>query len=80
MFSNPNGELLNVNNLPNLNIPIYQYDSMFRTKRIIAEDRARFARAWNRYFNEYGNRGGPTEKEAFDAWFDDVKENIKAYQ
>ena len=74
-----NGELLNVNNLPNLNIPIYQYDSMFRTKRIIAEDRARFARAWNRYFNEYGNRGGPTEKEAFDAWFDDVKEKYKKH-
>ena len=50
-----NGELLSVNNLPNLNIPIFQYDSMFRTKKIISEDRARFARAWHRHFNNYEN-------------------------
>lgn len=74
-----NGELLDIKNLPNLKIPIFQYDSMFRTKRIIAEDRARFARAWHRYFNDYGNRGGPTEEIAFDAWFDDVKEKYKKH-
>ena len=36
---------------------------MFRTKEIISTDRARFARAWNRFFLDYGNRGGGTEKK-----------------
>lgn len=68
-----NGELLSVNNLPNLNIPIFQYDSMFRTKEIISEDRARFARAWYRYFNNYENRGGPSEQEAFNEWYKQIE-------
>ena len=41
-----NGEVLSLSNCPSINIPIYQYDSMFRTKKIISLDRARFARAW----------------------------------
>ena len=48
--------------------PIYQYDSFFRTKEIISADRARFARAWNREFGNYGDRGGPSENEAYQAW------------
>lgn len=66
-------KLITPNNVPNFNIPIYQYDSMFRTKEIIAADRARFARAWFREFGEYGSRGGPNEKEAFEAWIDEIK-------
>lgn len=67
-----NGKLLSIDKMPNVNIPIYQYDSMFRTKEIISYDRARFARAWNRFFENYGNRGGNSEKEAFEAWFHDI--------
>ena len=59
--------------MPNVKIPIYQYESSFRTKEIIAIDRARFARAWNRYFNDYGDRGGESSDEAFDAWFEMIK-------
>ena len=40
----------------------------FKSKNIISKDRARFARAWNRYFNDWGNRGGPSEEEAYSAW------------
>ena len=60
-----NENLLSINKLPNVNIPIYQYDSMFRTKKIISTDRARFARAGNRFFLDYGNRGGGTEERSF---------------
>jgi len=68
-----NKKVLNQINTKILNVPIWNYDSTFRTKEIIAEDRARFARAWFREFNTYGERGGPSVEEAFDAWFKMVK-------
>jgi hypothetical protein len=64
--------ILPVNKLPNVRIPVFQYDSMFRTKEIIANDRARFARAWYNYFGEFGNRGGDSPQKAYDAWFLDI--------
>ena len=60
--------------MPNINAPIYQYESTFRTKEIISQDRLRFAKAWFKYFNSYDNRGGSTEELAFEAWFNMVKE------
>jgi len=74
-----NGKLIEPKMVPNLSIPIYQYESSFRTKEIISEDRARFARAWYRYFNNYGSRGGETKKEAFDAWFSMIEERYKKH-
>ena len=47
---------------------------MFKTKKIISKDRARFARAWFSSFGDYGDRGGPTEEEAFKAWFQMIEE------
>ena len=69
-----NDVLINPKKVPNVNIPIYQYESSFRSKEIIAEDRARFARAWYRHFGNYGDRGGESAEEAFDAWFRMIKE------
>ena len=46
---------------------------MFRTKEIIGNDRARFARAWERTFDNYGDRGGSEPNVAFDAWFEMIK-------
>ena len=37
----------------------------------------RFARAWFRQFNTYEPRGGPENKEAYEAWYQDVKKKIK---
>ncbi len=70
------GKLIDYNALPIVNIPIWNYDTTFRTKEVIAEDRARFARAWFRHFNEWGDRGGPEPIEAFDAWLNMVKERL----
>jgi len=72
-------KVLNYKNVPAVNIPIFQYESMFRTKDVIQHDRARFARAWNRCFGNFGDRGGPTEKEAFDAWINDITKKIKLH-
>lgn len=64
--------LIDPKKTPMLNIPIYQYESTFRTKSIIEHDRARFARAWFRHFGNYQTRGGPTKEEAFNAWYEEI--------
>ncbi len=69
-----NGQVLDQSNIKYSNIPLWNYDTTFRTKEVIAKDRSRFARAWFREFNDYGDRGGPTNEEAFDAWFTMIKE------
>ena len=65
-------KLIDPKKVPMVNIPIYQYESTFRTKEILKEDRGRFARAWFRYFQTYESRGGGTSEEAFDAWFEEI--------
>lgn len=65
--------------VPFVNIPIWQYDSTFRSKDIISEDRARFARAWNNYFNNWGDRGGGSPEEAFEAWYRMVTKRYKKH-
>ena len=59
--------------------PIYQYDSFFREKETIAEDRARFARAWNRYFQNW-EKGKDNPDEAFEAWFKMIKKRYKKHK
>jgi hypothetical protein len=74
-----NGERILPSSVPSSRIPVWQYDSMFRTKEIISEDRARFARAWFRYFSDWGDRGGGSPEEAFDAWFKMIREKYKKH-
>jgi len=66
--------VLNQSTVKHIEVPLWNYDTTFRTKDIIAKDRSRFARAWFREFENYGDRGGPTEKEAFEAWFNMIKQ------
>lgn len=79
MLATLDGKLLTYKNVPQIKVPIWQYDSMFRTKEIIGEDRARFARAWFRTFGNYGNRGGDNPVIAFDAWFEMIKLRYKKH-
>jgi hypothetical protein len=65
--------------VPFINTPIWQYDSSFRTREIISHDRARFARAWYEYFNEWGDRGGGSPDAAFDAWFQMIQTRYKKH-
>lgn len=67
-------KLIDPKKVPNINIPIFQYDSTFRTREIIASDRSRFAIAWSNYFGNYGDRGGSTYEEAYEAWFQMIQE------
>ena len=74
-----NGQLLNENNMATISIPFWNYDSTFKTRDIIAEDRGRFARAWKRQFGNYGNRGGGSSEEAFEAWYKMIQERYKKH-
>ncbi len=72
-----NSKLITAKDVPNVRIPIYQYDSMFRNKEIIAEDRSRFAKAWFNHFGDYGDRGGPEPEEAYDAWYKSIENKFQ---
>tara|TARA_A100001011_G_scaffold391567_1_gene477291 strand:+ start:36 stop:848 length:813 start_codon:yes stop_codon:yes gene_type:complete len=74
-----NGKQIKHTDVPFINEPIWQYDSSFRTKEIIAEDRARFARAWFRHFNDWSDRGGETPEKAFEAWFYMIENRYKRH-
>jgi hypothetical protein len=65
--------------MPTIDVPFWNYDSTFKTRDIIAEDRARFARAWKRQFGNYGNRGGGSSEEAFEAWYKMIEERYKKH-
>ena len=71
-----NGALLDPKKVPMVNVPIYQYESTFRTKEILMEDRLRFAKAWFNYFGEYASRGGGTAELAYQAWFKEIEKDI----
>tara|TARA_B100000497_G_C7671067_1_gene404979 strand:+ start:646 stop:1446 length:801 start_codon:yes stop_codon:yes gene_type:complete len=68
------GKLIQINDIPKSTQPVWNYDSVFRTKEIIKNDRARFARAWHRYFKDWGGRGSDDPEEALDAWMEMVLE------
>lgn len=69
-----NKKLIKPDSAPYEKIVIWNYEQMFRTKEIISKDRARFARAWFNSFGNYGDRGGPSEEEAFNAWIEMISQ------
>ena len=74
-----NNKLIKVKDLQISKKPVWNYDTVFRTKEIIKSDRLRFAKAWYAYFGDWGDRGGPTEIEAFEAWFKMVSERYNKH-
>ena len=53
---------------------------MFKTKEIISADRARFARAWYRYFKDWGEEEGADESKAFDTWLKMIENRYKKHK
>ena len=74
-----NGVLLNEKNIPISQIPFWNYDSVFKTKDIIAKDRSRFARDWHRTYGSYGDRGGPDPETALNSWINMIEERYKKH-
>ena len=65
--------------MPKIKVPIWNYDTVFRTKEVISQDRARFARAWYREFGNYGERGGEEPNQAYQAWYSMVEKRYKSH-
>jgi hypothetical protein len=65
--------------VPQTNIPIWNYDKVFGTRETISNDRARFARAWYSQFNDWGIFGGPSPEEAFNAWFEVMELRLRKH-
>ena len=78
-FPTLNKRLINVDEIPLCNAPIWNYDMMFKTKEIIENERLRFGRAWFDYFGNWGIFGGNSKEEAFEAWFKWVEEKYKKH-
>jgi len=74
-----NGKLIKPSDVPKIKVPIWNYDTVFRTQELIGNDRARYARAWKREFGDFGNRGGGTSKEAYDAWYQMITDRYKKH-
>ena len=74
-----NGVHITEKNVPRANIAYWNYDCLFKTKDVISNDRARFARAWERTFGDFGDRGGPTPELAYSAWLNMIEERYKKH-
>jgi len=68
-----NGIEIKPTDVPISNIFLWNYDSMFKTREVIKEDRARFARAWYRHFGDWGKGEGDDPEKAFETWFAMIK-------
>jgi len=72
-----NGIEIKPSDVPTAKIKLWNYDCMFKTKDVIKEDRARFARAWYRHFKDWGFEDGENPEIAFHTWFSMVEDRYK---
>lgn len=66
------GKYLDPGKVPEARIPFYNYDEMWKTKEQLLDDKGRFARAWQRTFNEW-KLGGPDDESAYNKWYQMVQ-------
>jgi len=72
--------------VPDVKVPIWNYECLLKTKEQLIEDKGRFARAWQRHYGEY-KLGGPDDESAYNAWlkmvvgrFSKPSERVELYQ
>lgn len=66
------GEYIEPLKAPEVKVPVWNYECLLKTKEQIKEDKGRFARAWQRQFNEY-KLGGPDDESAYNKWWQMIK-------
>lgn len=66
------GKYIDPRSVPEIRIPVYNYDEITKTREQLMKQKGRFARAWHRTFNEY-KLGGPDDESAYDKWYKMVK-------
>lgn len=63
------GQYIAPGTVPDVTIPIWNYEKLLKTKEQIAEDQGRMERAWFRHFGEYQMKSDGTNESAFDKWY-----------
>lgn len=66
------GQYIDPLSVPQIRIPIWNYECLLKTKQQIKEDKGRFARAWQRTFGDY-KLGGPDDESAYNKWLEMVR-------
>lgn len=67
------GNLLDVNTVPQAEVPIYNYEKILKTKSQIADDQGRMERAWHRHFGYYQMGSDGTNQDAYQRWVEAQK-------
>lgn len=62
------GKYIEPGTVPDLSIPIWNYEKLLKTKRQIAEDQGRMERAYSRHFLKYQMGSDGTNEGAFAKW------------
>lgn len=70
---------LTPDDVPQVGVPIYNYEKITKTESQIKDDVGRMARAWQRHFGEY-RLGGPDDESAYQEWLTMVVGRFKKPQ
>lgn len=62
------GKYIEPGTVPDVKIPIWNYEKILKTKEQIKDDVGRMARAWHSHFGEY-KLGGPDDESAYQEWY-----------
>lgn len=63
-----NDHLLSVEEMPQAEVPVYNYEKLIKTKAQIMEDQGRMDRAYKRHFGHYQLAKNDSDKSAYDGW------------
>ncbi len=63
------GKLIDLEEMPQAGVPIYNYEKILKTKEQIMDDQGRMERAWKRHFGEYQMSKNGSDEEAYKAWY-----------
>lgn len=66
------GNYIEPGTVPDIRIPIWNYEKLIKTEAQIKDDVGRMARAWQAHFGEY-RLGGPDDESAYKEWLHMVK-------
>ncbi len=62
------GKGLDLNEIPQAEVPVYNYEKLLKTKEQIANDQGRMERAWFRHFGYYQMGSDGTNESAYQRW------------
>lgn len=63
------GEYIEPGTVPDVKIPVWNYEKLLKTKEQIAEDQGRMERAWHRHFGRYQMKSDGTNENAYAKWY-----------